>query len=191
MSDWISILVSLVSGSVGGLAVASLTTQRQERGRDRYRAREVVRVELRRYRHELAYDHAGPARGGAYPATYASIESAERLAESVLRQLPMVRRRRRKLRADLVELVGTTTVDLADQRIYLPAESRDADAERLRLDVAERHLRLDEDGANVHGILGALRRTQNDPPKHQGHYASAIAVLERMENRVSSWVASL
>lgn len=38
---------------------------------------------------------------------------------------------------------------------------------------------------NERGILGALRRTQNDPPRHHAHYTAAIAVLARMEDRVS------
>lgn len=191
MSGWISILVSVVSGSIGGLAMASLTTQRQERGRDSYRARETLRVELRRYRHQLAYDHAAPSRGGGYPEAYASIESAERLAEAVLRQLPMLGRSRSKLRADLVELVGKDVVNLADERTYLPDESRDVEAERRRLDVAERHLRFDEDAANGCGLLAVLRRTQNDPPQHHEHFVAAMAVLERMEQRVSSRAVSV
>lgn len=191
MSGWISIVVSVVSGSIGGLAMASWTTQRQERGRDSYRAREALRVELRRYRHQLTYDNAAPSRSGAYPETYASTESAERLAEAVLRQLPMLGRRRRKLRADLVELVGEDVVNLADERTYLPEESRDAEWERRRLDVAERHLRFDEDAANGSGLLGVLRRTQNDPPQHHEHFVAAMAVLQRMEKRVSSRVVSV
>lgn len=191
MSGWISILVSVVSGSIGGLTMASLTTQRQERGRDSYRAREALRLELRRYRHQLTYDNVAPSRGGGYPETYASVESAERLAEAVLRQLPMLGRSRHRLRADLMELVGKDVVNLADERTYLPAASRDAEWERRRLDVAERHLRFDEDAANSFGLLGALRRTQNDPPQHREHFAETMAVLKRMEKRVSSRVVAV
>lgn len=81
--------------------------------------------------------------------------------------------------------MGASSVDLADQRIYLPDDSRDVEAERRRLEVAERHLRFDEVGMNERGILGALRRTQNDPPRHHARYTAAIAVLARMEDRVS------
>lgn len=63
--------------------------------------------------------------------------------------------------------------------------TRDVEADRRRLDVAGRHLRFDEVVMNERGILGALRRTQNDPPQHHEHYTAAIAALADGRSRVA------
>jgi hypothetical protein len=184
MTDWVAIGVSLLGGSIGGLAVAPLSTQRQELGRDRYRARQLLGAELKRYRDQLKYDHGGPLRKHAYPLSYAGIELSERLTEAVVKQLPVLRKRLRDdLHRDLMCLVGGAVLDIAAERVYLPQEARDVQEEARRLEVADRHVLLEAGVAEQYGLVGVVRRSQNEPD-HQRHYEEALQVLDRMIGRV-------
>lgn len=156
---------------------ASSIGERAEHGKRRHGAYAAVRAELTAYRDTLHYDLESR---DARPKTYASIESQERLATTVLRELEHLRRRpARRLRQELERLVGPATVATAEAALHVPADLRDADREARRVDLIEHRLRADPEEAATRGQLGLVRRSPNET-QHREHHAAAMSTLQRM-----------
>ncbi|MEV6644484.1 hypothetical protein [Amycolatopsis sp. NPDC051371] len=186
MSDWFSIGVGVVSGlfggSLGSVFVAPFVGERVERGKRRHAATAAIRAALLSYRDTLRYDLE---ERGVRPITYASLESQERLAEIIVRELPHVGRSKRgRLYELLTKLVGSRTMTMAETRAYLPTDARDLEKEQLRLEVAERHIQLEDGRAEQHGQLGIVRRSPNER-EHRDHHAAAMTTLQSMLDDVA------
>lgn len=179
--NWIwNVLLSLVSGSVGSVLFAQTAGRRAEMAKTRYTTTTALRGVLRTYRQELDYQYARVrSEQHGFPPEFAALPGQEKMAEDVLRALPdLTRRTRRKLREDLVTLAGTTTVDFAENRMYVPAPTRNEQGEQARLELALHRVNVEPD-RYAEGILARLLSDQNRP-EHQQHYEAAQVILDRM-----------
>ncbi|OXM47523.1 hypothetical protein CFP75_23865 [Amycolatopsis alba DSM 44262] len=181
VADWVSIGISVASGlfggSLGSVLVAPLIGDRLEHGKRRHAAKASIRTALLACLSTLRYDLDDR---DVRPLTYASLESQERLAEVLVRELPhLTGGMRRRLHERLEHLVGTRTVARAKALAHLPATDRDADKEQRRIEVAERRIMLLDGEAETYGQLGVVRRSPNEPAHHE-HHAAAVATLQLM-----------
>jgi hypothetical protein len=186
MTDWVSIGTGVVSGlfggSLGGVLAAPLIGDRAERGKRRHVAKTVLRAEFLTYRDTLHYDLE---QRDVRPIGYASIVSQEHLAEVVVRESPhLARRTRRRVRDRLNQLVGARTVALAESRAHLPTDGRDPEKETGRVEVIERHIRLNDGEVDFYGQLGVVLKSPNEPD-HRDHHAAAMATLQAMLDDVA------
>jgi hypothetical protein len=174
----LNVAVSLLSGTAGAVIFASPISQRTERGRRRHEAETTTRGVLSTYRSVLAYHRAQIDMKQSYPAGYASLRSQEQLAEDVLRELPYLSRRRRRLLRGLLErLVGRLTISMAEGRVFVPKQERDEENEsaRLGLFLAEVLQSQDVEGMG-YGELGEVQRAQHLAE----HFDRAIGTLDDM-----------
>lgn len=120
----------------------------------------------------------------------ASAFGREQLAREVLEHLQRERgRRRRWLRAQLVALVGTETVELMESRLWVPAAEFIAEKERSRREVIE--YKVDRMTAVAppdkryeyvarYGLLGIASLSPNDVRRHPADIQAVIGVLDSM-----------
>ncbi len=180
--DWIvNVLVSLVSGSVGSVVFAQAAARRSAIATTRYNAATTLRGVLQAYRHELDYQKSRVlSENRGYPPEFADPAGQERFAETVLRALPdLPKRRGRKLRAELLALVGSITMGFTEGRMYVPEASRIEAGEQARLEIALRRVTREPE-RYADGLLRRLLSEQNHHEAFDQAYGDALAALDRM-----------
>ncbi|MFJ4633037.1 hypothetical protein [Streptomyces sp. NPDC088847] len=186
--NWIlNVLLSLVAGSVGSVLFTPAAQRLGEVAKTRYTNERHLHGVLRCYRQELEYqyDRSRTEQHG-FPPEFASVDDQENLSEDVLRSLPDLKKRLAKAtREDLQKLVGPTMLAFTERRIHVPAESRNTVAEQSRLEILERRISR-EPRMYSEGLLQKLLSDQNNPHEHAIHYENALAILDRMADRVSA-----
>jgi hypothetical protein len=184
--NWIlSTLLALVAGSVGSVGLTPVSARLGEAAKLRHAAERRLHGLLCAYRQELEYqyDRSHTEQHG-YPLEFASVESQEKLAEDVLRNLPDLRRRKAKnLREDLQKLVGPTMLAFSEGRMYVPESIRQNPTEQGRIELLLRRITREPE-RYCEGHLQRLLSEQNNHQNHRNNYQQTIVILDGMAKRV-------
>jgi hypothetical protein len=161
----VSVVTGLLGGALGGVLTAGTITRLSERSKARYAARTEVQGLLNRYRATIVYTEARMPATSSYPADYVDIRSQYELSRSVLAAArPLPRSTVAKLRSGLLELVGKTTVESAELLIDVPAERLDAEVESRRMFIEQHKLLRQPDAAKSEPLLRRLNANHSDGP---------------------------
>ncbi|MFF0012915.1 hypothetical protein [Streptomyces sp. NPDC005374] len=185
--NWIvNALLALVAGSVGSVVFVPATQRLGEVAKARYAAERQLHGILRSYRQELEYQYDRClAEQHGYPLEFAALDGQEALAETALHGLTdLAKRNARKMREDLLLLVGPTMLAFAERRMYVAADVRVGETEEARLELLLRRVTREPDRF-CEGHLQRLLSEQNNPDEHTEHYQQALAILDRMAYRVA------
>lgn len=182
-SDDARVLISLASGLIGGagggVLTAGVIAVNGAKAQQRYRTAATIRGILSSYRAVLVHDHDQLYRVSHFPESYASIQGQYELAISVLAELPSLSRRKRKrIREGLVQLVGEIPLEFAEARVHLPDGVLDEDAERSRLAMELLKAIHGDEQSRTKGLLSDLLRTQSKMKEHPAIYDQTLGVFD-------------
>lgn len=127
LSTAITVVTSLLGGAVGGVLTVGTITRLTERSHERYDDKRKIHDRVRSYLASIKYDEAMLPRRSSFPADYASLKGQYALCFGVLQDsVRLSNGDRRKLRSNLLLLVGQTTLTGCERLVDVPDGKIDA-----------------------------------------------------------------
>jgi len=181
----VSVISGLFGGALGGVTTAGVIARRGERARTRYAATTAIRGALNSYRAQLVHDRGQLQILSHFTESFASIWGQEELAKSIVTQLPLLsRRRRRRIRRLLCLLVGELPLEFAERRAHVPTDSLDIEQEKQRQTVQLLKAIQAGQSDRTGGLLNQLLKTESDIAANNVVFEQVLADIDKLGHLV-------
>lgn len=177
----LSLVMSALLGALGGVLVAGQIAWRSTRANDRYKAGTEIRAVLSEYRRTIEYTEDQLPNRSQYPADYVDLPGQYKLVRDALDPTAVLSpRKRRKLEAGLVQLVGPVTFGGAHRTVGVRTDAIDRDWEQRQLPLEQINAIHHPEVGDGDALLRRLVRDHRDVEARE----QAVALLSRLEHLV-------